>query len=159
MPAESTLERVEKEIANGRLWRAKEILRSSIANVGYSKPILHRLADVLLSMNDDMEAGKYFLLAVDEPNARQLAAMELFLTRYARQGFRGVLKQFPPKTRQRLLSEYPTFLSQRLRDLGAPEEFDVALDFLLKFLLIVIGIMAVVHEFLPNELILLFYLF
>ena len=42
---------------------------------------------------------------------------------------------------------------------NAIPKFDVALDFLLKFLLIVIGIMAVVHEFLPNELILLFYLF
>jgi hypothetical protein len=38
------LEKAEKEIAQGNLWRAKEILQGSIPNAGYDVELFEKLA-------------------------------------------------------------------------------------------------------------------
>ncbi len=121
MTVESTLSRSNEQIQLGRLWRAKEILSSSIHNYGYSRDIFHRLAEVLLSMGDDLEAGKYFLLSVDDPNERQLATIKLFLSRC--NDFKDLMHKFPHAARVSR-DAYPVFLNQVLDDLHAPAEFD-----------------------------------
>jgi hypothetical protein len=82
MTIESTISRAADEITNGRLWRAKEILGSSVSTYGYSREVFHALAKVLRQMGDELEAGKFLLLAVDKPSASELDAINLFLARY-----------------------------------------------------------------------------
>lgn len=75
MTIESTIRRARSEIEGGRLWRAKEILASSIPHYGYSIEIYRAYADVLIELGDELKAGGYYLLSVDEPNNRQERAM------------------------------------------------------------------------------------
>lgn len=121
MTVETTLSRVEEEIANGRLWRAKEILGSSISNYGYSRPILFQLATVLHDMGDKVESGKYFLLSVDSPNETQLSAIELFLSRHPTQGYVELLRNLQSKLRLKKRDDYPTHLKNHLEAMGAPK--------------------------------------
>ncbi len=68
MTIQSTLEKAEAEATQGRLWRAKEILASSLVNYGYSREIYLALANLFAEMGESLEAGKYYLLSVDEPS-------------------------------------------------------------------------------------------
>jgi len=120
MTVETTISRAEKEIENGRLWRAKEILASSIATYGYSRELLLVLAEVLLKMGDDLEAGKYFLLTVDKPSDREMDAISIFLARYGGD-YRILMARFPPAVRIGRRDEYPEYLRKYLTELGAPQ--------------------------------------
>ena len=53
----------EKEVAKGNLWRAREILQGSIPNAGYDCDLFESLGNVLLSMGDLPEAGRFLFLA------------------------------------------------------------------------------------------------
>ncbi len=124
MTIESTISRAKEEIERGRLWRAKEILASSIANYGYSQELLLVLAEVLLKMGDDLDAGKYFLLSVDSPSDSEMAAISTFLTRYNNHSYRSLLKRFPSAVRLEHRDDYPEYLRSYLADIGAPQTFE-----------------------------------
>jgi hypothetical protein len=121
MTIESTISRAADEIANGRLWRAKEILGSSISTYGYSREVFHALAKVLRQMGDDLEAGKFLLLAVDKPSASEYDAINLFLSRYEDQNYRKLLATFPAAARLGNRDDYPEFLRTCLTEYGAPQ--------------------------------------
>ena len=55
--------RIDAEISNGRLWRAKEILTGRLASSNYDPALFGKLAIVLDGMRDDDEAGRYYLLS------------------------------------------------------------------------------------------------
>ncbi|MBM3967691.1 MAG: hypothetical protein FJ308_21940 [Planctomycetes bacterium] len=121
MTIESTISRAAAEIANGRLWRAKEILGSSISTYGYSREVFRAFANVLLQMGDDLEAGKFLLLAVDKPSASELDAINLFLARYEDQSYSKLLATFPAAARLGNRDDYPEFLRTCLSEYGAPQ--------------------------------------
>ena len=121
MTVEKTISRATEEIANGRLWRAKEILSSSISTYGYSRPVLQQLGEVLLQMSDDLEAGKFLLLSTDKPNEKELVAIELFLKRYGSLDYQKLLSQFPARVRLFERDDYPELLRSVLLEKGAPE--------------------------------------
>lgn len=54
---------VEAECAEGRYWRAREILAGRLSSSDYDPELFRRFADVLYTMGDDDEAGRYYLLA------------------------------------------------------------------------------------------------
>jgi hypothetical protein len=120
MSVQSTISRAEAELANGRLWRAKEILGSSISVYGYSRDLLQSMANVLLRMGDDLEAGKYFLLSVETPTPSQREFIELFLSRCGDQKYHSLLAKFPAATRLENRDDYPEFLRNHLAKNGAP---------------------------------------
>ena len=78
-----TLEKAEKEIAQGNLWRAKEILQGSIPNAGYNVELFEKLGIVLLKMGDLPEAGKFlFLSGIRKPEYGQ--AIGIFLRKHGK---------------------------------------------------------------------------
>lgn len=121
MTVESTIERASTEIATGRQWRAKEILASSLQTYGYSREIYYAYANLLLGLGDDLEAGRFYLLSVDEPDTDQSRVMELFLTRYRNDDWQLLRSRFPKSARVLNLGDYPSVLRRRLQSLGAPE--------------------------------------
>ena len=54
---------VDSEIASGRAWRAKEILEGHIRNSPYSPALYERHGQILLSMQDTLNAGRFFFLS------------------------------------------------------------------------------------------------
>ncbi len=121
MTVKSTIERANIEMAAGRHWRAKEILASSLQTYGYSREIFYAYANILLALGDDLEAGRFYLLSVDEPDAAQSRVMELFLTRYRNGGWQLLRSRFPRSARLKKLADYPSVLRSQLERLGAPE--------------------------------------
>ncbi len=123
MTVESTLRRVNAEIAEGRLWRGKEILSSSLSTYGYSREIFFEYAILLMKMGDEFEAGKYFLLSVDDPDSTQERVMTLFLQRFQHDTWQQLLSRFPRSACIDSREGYPMFLRNQLVRLQMPEAF------------------------------------
>jgi hypothetical protein len=121
MTVDSTIQRAKRESASGRLWRAKEILGSSIPEYGYSPDIFMAYADVLLAMGDDLDAGRFYLLSIDQPDSRQERVMRMFLQRHKSESWRQLLSHFPNAARISKRDSYPVFLRNHLSVLDAPE--------------------------------------
>ena len=128
MTIESTIERANAEIASGRLWRAKEILSSSLSTYGYSREICLAYADVLISLGDKLDAGKFYLLSVDVPTEKQLPAVQLFLKRYQNDNWRQLVSRFPNSVKTIEVGSLPETLANHLLALGAPSESGTKLD-------------------------------
>ncbi|MBL7224225.1 MAG: hypothetical protein ISS72_10250, partial [Candidatus Brocadiae bacterium] len=114
-------ERVDAAIAEGKLWRAKEILQGNLRTRGYDLELYERFGQVLLEMGDTLEAGKYlFLSGVRCPEYDE--AIELYLSRYARKAPRNLVGTFPRSARRANVADYPEAVRRVLRDLdtGAP---------------------------------------
>ena len=120
MTIESTISRADIETANGRLWRAREILGSSIPTYGYSREIFNALATVLLKMGDELEAGKYFLLSIDIPTETERVAIDVFLGRCNDRNYRTLLAKFPAAARLENRDDYPEYLRKHLLRIDAP---------------------------------------
>jgi hypothetical protein len=121
MPVEKTIASSRAEIEQGRTWRAKEIIRSSLGNYGYNLDLYQFYGEVLLSMGDLQQAGKYLFFSKSELNDDEEKAVRVFLERHGTNGFKGVVAN-TPVARYQKLSEYPDFVQQRLRELGAKED-------------------------------------
>lgn len=151
MPVDKTIARANEEVAANRLWRAREILGSSISTYGYSREIYQALGEVLLKMGDELEAVKCFLLSVDNPNQPQMDAIKLFLTRCSPHDYKSVSARFPACARIESRDDYPKFLRRHLAEIGAPEklrnelpgkpEFTKATEILFSFGCILFGIL------------------
>lgn len=100
------LTRVENEIAAGRLWRAKEIIRGTIGNAWPDSEVVERYGQILLLMGDDVEAGKYLWLS-GVRRGEYDPAIALFLRRHARHGRENLLAQIPKSFRRISLNELP----------------------------------------------------
>lgn len=119
-----TIQRAQAELSDGRLWRAKEILASSLSAYGYSREIYLAYANVLDQTGDHLEAGRFYLLSVDEPDVQQRQLMELFLKRYQKDDWMRLLLRFPKPARLGERSKYPTYLQNYLATLKAPSIID-----------------------------------
>lgn len=122
MTVESTLARAQQEIELGRAWRAREILGSSIRTYGYNRRLLYSYAQILDEFGDPMEAGKYYLLTVDEPTEHELKLIHVFLNRHQNLSHRQLMKMFPSQLRAARRDAYPKFFEKHLEQMGAPAE-------------------------------------
>lgn len=124
MTREKLLAKVDAEIEAGQQWRAKEILRGSIQAVAADPILLERYGQLLETLGDRLEAGKYYFLSgVRAPT--YLAAIELFLHRYSRSGPQQLLRQFPSAVRQVGFARLSETTQRDLRRLGLePKNFD-----------------------------------
>ncbi|MBV9926933.1 MAG: hypothetical protein JOZ96_18085 [Acidobacteria bacterium] len=115
-----TLEKAERELAAGNLWRAKEILQGTLPQAGYHVELFEMLGAVLLRMGDLPEAGKFlFLSGVRRPEYEQ--AVGTFLRKYGKTGPYDFYRLLPRGARLAALSEYPVEVAQELRRRGLPE--------------------------------------
>lgn len=115
----NVLVKAEREIANGRLWRAKEILQGTVGHKGYKAEVYECLGRVLLQMQDSSEAGKYLLLSgVLLPEYQD--SINTFIKKFEGKSFH-LFRTFPRSAKLDNLSDYPPNTAAILRDLGLPE--------------------------------------
>jgi hypothetical protein len=106
-------DKVDKAIAERKLWRAKEILRGRMTSTkDYNSELLRRYGEVLLLMGDDLEAGK-MLFSSGIRHEKYELSIDLFLSRYSR------------KNADQFWSELPQSLryQSHLRDFIVSDEF------------------------------------
>lgn len=113
------LEKAERELANGNLWRAKEILQGALPSAGYNIELFEKLGVVLLRMGDLPEAGKLlFLSGVRKPEYQE--AISIFLQKYGKSPL-NLFQTFPHPAKLSKISEYPVVVAKKLRELNLPE--------------------------------------
>lgn len=116
-----TFEKADRELAEGNLWRAKEILEGSLHNLGYDPELYERLGIVLLRMGDLPAAGRFlFLSGVRKGEYEQ--AIDIYKKRYSAAGVHQFFSTFPHNARLATLSRYPERVQKELKDLGVPED-------------------------------------
>jgi hypothetical protein len=114
---EQFLSRVEAHIQTRHVWRAKELLRGAIGSGQVDARILERYGQLLESVGDRVEAGKYlFLSGVRQPDYQP--SIQLFLNRHSRSGPKSLVAQFPTRIRCRPLSELSPQVVAELADFG-----------------------------------------
>jgi hypothetical protein len=114
---EDILARVEEALARDGAWRAKEILRGNIRICGYSPALYKRYGELLLSVGERYEAGKYLFLS----NARSPEhedAIALFTRRHRRAKPATIIAALPKGARLERASQYPEPLRSELGALG-----------------------------------------
>jgi hypothetical protein len=109
--------RIDNEVAAGRLWRAKEIVRGTIGNTWPDSAVVERYGQILLRIGDDVEAGKYLWLS-GVRRAEYEHAMELFLRRHARHGREILLGQIPRSFRRIPFDQLPQEVRGELTKYG-----------------------------------------
>lgn len=113
--------RVGEALSEGRLWKAKEILQGNVAATKFDPALYEQYGLVLLEMGDSVEAGKYLFLA-GKSKPEYIEAIDLYLSRHAKNGWRNLYGTFPSRAKSLDLGEYPESVAHELRRLGYPEE-------------------------------------
>jgi len=97
---------VENEISNGRIWRAKELLKHEISTSEFDQSLYKQYADVLSLMHDDLNAGCYYFLSTDRsPEAQR--KIDLFVKRWKAQKIGSLSSHFPKHAKFPKKSDYP----------------------------------------------------
>lgn len=105
-----TFETVDEAIADRKLWRAKEILQGRLASPKFDPDLLRRYGEVLLAMDDKIEAGRHlFCSGFRAPEYSE--AVELFLSRNHRDKPHRFLSAFPSMVRRQ--SHLAEFIASR----------------------------------------------
>ena len=116
----TTLERMDAEIAAGRPWRAKEIVRGHIAARWPGPEVSERFGQLLEQLGDRVEAGKFLFLS-GARNDEYRAAIETFVARYRKSGTENFLAQLPRTFRRQRFADIPPQVQSDLRSLGIRE--------------------------------------
>ena len=112
--------RAGEELAAGRHWRAKEILRGAMPRP-YSPFLAEELGKVLLAMHDAPEAGRYlFLSGARHPDYEESIA--LWLKRAGKRDPHLLYQNFFKQAKLGKLDAYPERVRQDLLELGVDEE-------------------------------------
>lgn len=121
--SDEIVERVRRELASGRAWRAKEILAGHIAGGRIEDEILEEYGRVLDSLGDRVEGGKYLFLSGTR-SEQYLPSIELFKTRHGRRRGRDLVAQFPSAFRRQTFERIDPALRDELIALGVtPDSF------------------------------------
>jgi len=110
-----TLEKAQAEIKAGRLWRAKEILRGAVGQREYDVELYRRYGELLLTLGDLPEAGKYLFLSGSTAADHQ-EAIALFLGRWGQNGPNLLYSRFPSRARLASVRDYPHPVRQVLSE-------------------------------------------
>jgi hypothetical protein len=116
---QKTLERAERELHSGRIWRAKEILRGAIAAGHSDAVLLERYGQLLDALGDRVDAGRY-LFASGMRDGRYEEAIRLFLERHARLTPAEFARLMPRSVRRTAFNELPAVLRADLLSRGVP---------------------------------------
>ncbi len=109
-------DRVADEIANGRVWRAKEILRGSFSG-DFDPDRCEAYGQVLLQMNDLKEAGGYlFVSGARKPEYQ--AAIAIFMEKFVTLKAKNRLLSLPGRIHRVNIDDWPTHLVDDLVQLG-----------------------------------------
>ena len=97
--------RVARELAAGRLWRAKEILQGRLRSAGYDTELYERYGKLLLQLGDHCEAGKYLFLSGSHESAYE-DSIGTYLHRHGKT-MRTLRATFPDGVRRTDATCYP----------------------------------------------------
>jgi hypothetical protein len=112
-PVDEILNRAAREIADGRPWRAKEILRGALATRA-EPALLEHYGRLLESLGERYEAGKYlFLSGVRVPE--YAAAIALFMSRNAARREGDFVRLFPAAVRRVPFEQLPAPVQEELK--------------------------------------------
>ncbi len=116
-----TIAKVEREVSEGRHWRAKEVLQGAVRAQAYDQDLYERMGLLLLEMRDDLEAGRY-LFASGRRRPEYEVAIALYLDKHGGHTADEVYRLLPTRAKLPTISDYPEPLAQELRDLGFDED-------------------------------------
>lgn len=112
-------DKADQALAEGKLWRAREILGGRVASGPFDPHLYERLGTVLLRMGDDIEAGKYLFLS-GVRTTEYASAIALFLQRHSRSGWRSLVATFPTRVRRARWADLPAEVRTELQAAGVP---------------------------------------
>ena len=107
---------LQQLIDAGEHWKAKEKLQGRMSVPGYDCTLLEEYGNVLLAMNDKLEAGRYLFLS----GARKQyysECIELYLQRYAGKNTEHIFHTFPKNVQCAAYSEFPEIVKSELQEL------------------------------------------
>ena len=114
------VQRAQEQIQQGKLWRAKDILRGSLSNYPFTPELYFAYGDLLFQMGDLREAGKFlFLSGKREPI--YLGAITIFISQFKNGNKEQFYAAFPARARLLRLSEYPAVVAEELKKRGYTE--------------------------------------
>lgn len=113
------LRRAEAEVASGRSWRAKEILRGCVGSADYAlnPELLEAYGALLDRLGDRYEAGKYLFLA-GSTDAKHQEAIAVYMDRNRRATANDLVAQFPAAFRHQGLGHLPDSVKAELERRG-----------------------------------------
>ena len=111
---ERTQDKLAKAIANGHLWRAKEIPSGRIGSLPFDADLYEQFGTLLLRMGDDVQAGRFLFLSGKREPA-YLPAIDLFLRKHVRGGRGDLFAAFPARVRRRTWSDLPAQVQHDLQ--------------------------------------------
>jgi len=111
----------EKALYEGKVWRAKEILRSYIKDI-YDPDIYKAYGKILYSLQDYEEAGKYLFMAGEDHKGKYADAIVLFLKRHERADMQQFLSNFPKRFIKESIKNYPVNVQNYLNGRGYTKE-------------------------------------
>ena len=114
--SQPNFERADAAISEGKLWRAKEILQGQIGSFPYNSALYEKYGVVLLKMGDLIESGK-FLFISGARSTEYDEAIEIFLSRHGRTGWRSLIGSLPSQVRNLPLDQFPKPLQGDLQRL------------------------------------------
>ena len=103
--------------SSSQKWKAKEVLQGRLNSRRYQPQLLEEYGRLLLSMNDDAEAGKYLFLSGQRSN-EYVKSIDLYLGKYKGKNHKQLLYSFPRMIKYTEFKELPLNLQQELSALG-----------------------------------------
>ena len=114
---DDVLTRVDAELTAGRAWRAKEIIRGTIAGGRAEPAILECYGRLLEQLGERVEAGKYlFLSGIRKPEYTEPIAV--FRKRHAKRTGKGLVSLFPAAIRRQEFDKLSPTLQNELATMG-----------------------------------------
>ncbi len=102
---------------SGQKWKANEALQGRLSSRTYQPKLLEEYGRLLLSMNDDVEAGKYLFLS-GQRSSEYVDSIDLFLGKYKGKNQKQLFYSFPRMVKYTEFKELPLNLQQELSALG-----------------------------------------
>jgi hypothetical protein len=112
---------VRQALSEGKLWRAKEILRGRIGSLPFSPDLYEQYGAVLLDMEDLLQAGKYLFLS-GRRRPEYETSIDLFLSRYGKKSGKALADSFPSSVKALSLASLPENVQRELTSRGLPFE-------------------------------------
>lgn len=112
------IDRANKEIAAGRLWRAKEILSGSLMTYPFEPELYAAYGELLFRLGDMREAGKFLFLAGRDSSSE---AVQVYLRQSKAADKNAFYATFPARARLATLAEYPPSVAEELKRRGFGE--------------------------------------
>ena len=111
------LAKADAETRAGRPWRAKEILGGAIASGCTDAAVFEWYGQLLESLGDRVEAGKYLYLSGARSDAYS-ETIALFIARHAKRRGKDLVAQLPSAVRRQSFAALPAAVQEDLRRIG-----------------------------------------